>query len=160
MRRLGPNPRERVRRGGLARHVLHLDRDVDALGALEPLRVAGELRVAQRIGRGRDEPRLGEREQEADSDEDRRRGDPPAVAQRPGEPHHDPEREADEEELDAEADEVPDHPLDVARPVDVVPPLPPEAGDPERQLREPDDREAEHPRAASRCRCGRRPTRG
>ena len=59
-------------------------------------------------------------------------------------PDHDENREADEEELRAEAEPAVHDPLLVRSERDVVAALPPELGEPERKLQEPDQPEAEH----------------
>ena len=82
---------------------------------------------------------------DAEADEDRRRAEPPAAREAPGERHHDHEREADEEELGAELEPVREQRLDVAAVGLVVAPVPPHLGQPERHLRDPDEREPDHP---------------
>ena len=72
-------------------------------------------------------------------------GDPPPAADRSGEGHHDQQRDADRDEGRPEPEPAAEQPLEVADLGDVVPALPPDRRDRERQLREPDDRQAQHP---------------
>jgi hypothetical protein len=71
--------------------------------------------------------------------------DPPPVPKRRSERHRDEKPEADEEEHSAEREPVFEHPLDVAGLHDPVAALPPDVRDGERQLGDPDEREADHP---------------
>ncbi|TMJ93649.1 MAG: hypothetical protein E6G67_11760 [Actinobacteria bacterium] len=93
--------------------------------------------TAEQVGRE-------ERKQDGEADEGRRGRQPPTLAEQAGERHHDQEREADEQELAAEAAPAGEEPVEVALPRDPVAPLPPEFGEPERHLDEPDEAEAEH----------------
>jgi hypothetical protein len=61
--------------------------------------------------------------------------------ERAGERHHDDQREADEQELGAELDPVREERLEIAAVGLVVAAVPPHLGEPERNLREPDERE-------------------
>ena len=124
-------------------HVLDDDRDVaHVLDPLEPRRRGAQLRVAQAVRR--QEIRIDEREQQREPDEHRRRGRPPEPGQLAGEAHDDREGEAEEDELPAEREPVAEDLREVADMREVVPPLPPEIRDVERELRRPDEGEAEH----------------
>ena len=75
---------------------------------------------------------------------------------RPGDRHHDHEREADEEELRSQQEPVREQRLDVASVGLVVAAVPPDLGETERHLRDPDQGEADHaqqhPRPDPACR--------
>ena len=103
--------------------------------------------------------RRDEREQQREAGERGHGRDPPPVADSLREAHHDRERDAEEHELSAEREPAAGDRLDVALVDEVVPSRPPEAEHLERQLRQPQQREADHARAASRCRSARPPTR-
>ena len=97
-------------------------------------------------GPAAEQPRRDEGEQGPQPDEDRRGRQPPAVADpaHAREAHHDRERDAEEDELRAEREPVPDRRLRVAAGEPVVVP-PPDVQHRERQLRGPDEGEADHP---------------
>ena len=91
-----------------------------------------------------DEVRRDEREQREQPDEEGGAGDPPVLADQPRQAHHDQHRDAEEDELDAEPDPAAEDHLAVAHVRDVVPAVPPQRRDLEREPDEPDEREAEH----------------
>ena len=137
-RRLGVRQRRHVVDGlDDDRRVLHV------LDALERARLRLQLRVVQAVGV--EQVRSHERRQRDEPDEDRSGGQPPPPADEAAEPHHDQEREAEEHELAAEREPVAEGVRDVADVRQVMPALPPEAQESERQLRDPDEREADHP---------------
>ena len=129
------------------RHVAHgLDDDRRVLHVLDPLeraRLTQQHRIPQRVRA--EQIRRHERGQRRQRDEDRRRRQPPPVAQPAREPHHDREREAEEDELAAEREPVPEDVREVADVRQVMASLPPQRGHVEGQLRQPEQREAEHP---------------
>ena len=137
---------ERVRRVGVLADLF--DANGNRLRALVARVFAGgsEQRRVMQWAVGGDEPRKGEREEHVERDERRRARDPPAVAQHLREAHHDQQREADEPELAAQAEPVREQPLEIADVVGgLVASRPPEFHEPERDLRDPQDPEPEHP---------------
>src|SRR5262249_27079817 len=136
--------RLRVRQRRRAADVLDDDRRMrDVLLPLEPDRSGSELRIIEPVRV--QQIRRDEREERREPDAERRRRQPPAVPDEPRAAHDDQQREAEEEELAAEREPVAEDRRDVADLAQVVPPLPPQVENGERQLGNPEDREAEHP---------------
>jgi hypothetical protein len=130
---------------GLVADVLDPDRDVrQPLRALVRACVGEQRRVAQRVRAERDEVRNRELEPGADRDEDKRARQPPHLRQLLGDRHHDHECEADGEERRAQLCPVAGGPREVPLAGRVVAAIPPMLRDAERQVAEPDQREAEH----------------
>ena len=110
------------------------------------MREASRVLLEGRTGRlGRKEVGRHEGEERREADERRRRREPPASRPAAGERHHDHERQADEQELCAEHEPVLEQRLEVAGVRLVVAAVPPRLDEPEGNLREPDEREADHP---------------
>jgi hypothetical protein len=134
--------RPETRREGvrLAEPAQHPYRDMDVLDSLE-LR---DIRSAERTAAK--QPRGDEGEEGSEPDEDRRREQPPPLADPPctGKAHHDRERSAEQQELRPEREPVADRGIHIGTGEPVVV-LPPDAQHRERQLRDPDEREADHP---------------
>jgi hypothetical protein len=148
--------RECVRLAGLLAHRLHAERDpVQSLGALEPLVACDQPGVVRPL-----ETRVDVRADEDDHRRDRRQhggaGDPPPRPEPPREAHHDEQGHADGDERHAERHPVAEDRLEVAHRRDVVPTAPPELDHGERELREPDDRQAQHPEEHPRAERARR----
>src|SRR6187200_2718291 len=121
-----------VRQGRLAAHVLHLDRDVvEPELLLVGARGCGEGGPVKRFLAG-NQVREDEGEEKRQPDEGETPREPPPVADDLREPDHDQHGEADEEELAPEAEPAAHDPLAVGSVRDVVAPLPPELGQPER----------------------------
>ena len=144
------------------RHVVHVlddDRDVaDVLDSLEPRRRRAQLRVVQPMRR--EEIRIDEREEQREADEasaprqpTRARG---SLRARPMTIASARQRKTN---CAAEREPVAEDVADVADVRQMVPALPPEVGDAERQLHRPDEREAEHAEQHSRAEPARPPTR-
>ena len=146
MRARRPEPRRiGVHERGVVRDLLHLHRDaLDALLALEALRRGDQARVAQRLGVARRQPREDEREGRPERDEDRRAGNPPAVAEAA---RRDPSRSGARGRRRGtrrRARPSSTRPTRGSRLGQVVAPLPPKLGEPESELAQPDEAEAEH----------------
>ena len=134
-----------VRELGVLADLLDPRRDVgQAELALEAVGGLEHRVVAQGLGRGVEVGRR-EREERGDGDEDRRPRQPPPVSELSREPDHDQQGEADRDELRAEEHPVLDQPGEVVGVGEVVAPRPPVRDDPEGEVHEPHDREAEHP---------------
>ena len=146
-RREGPDPEGvGVRLVGVLAHLLDPERNVSEAelglvhaGGLEERLVAERLRREVEVG-------SDEREDRSDRDEDGCPRQPPPLSETAREPHHDEERDADREELGCQRGPVLEDPVEVAEVALPPPPLPPVGGDGERQVDEPGDAQAEHPK--------------
>src|SRR4051794_27223976 len=96
--------------------------------------------VAVELAQLGDQIRREEREQQREAREDNSAGDPPCAAERARERHDDRYRGAHEQELSAEREPRVEGVLEHALLRDPVLVLPPDAGEPERKLREPHER--------------------
>ncbi len=134
-----------VRLARVAAHLLDPQRDaVDALRLLEALVRALQPRVLHRL-EALGQIRADEDQHRRDHGEDAGSGDPPPRAEPAGERHDDEERDADRDERPAQRQPPAEDGLEVADPRDVVSAVPPQGRDRERQLRQPHDREPDHP---------------
>ena len=93
----------------------------------------------------RGQVRVDELEEERQADEDRGGGEPPAAWEGSRQRHHHDQCEADEQELSAELEPVREERLEIAAVGLVVAPVPPDLRQAERHLRDPDEREPDHP---------------